>query len=99
MPPYQERVVTEKVDLDIKLTKLESFFQTETYATLEVLERVRLKAQAYHMRQYSNVLGERIAAFPPEPVPPEECGKQIEGSDYPCIEPKGHAGKCSWIPF
>ena len=64
MQPHQERVVTEKTELDGKLDKLNLFFTTKIYADLPEDEQRRLDRQATIMTRYSEVLGERIAAFP-----------------------------------
>jgi hypothetical protein len=63
MQPHQQRVVAEKAELDEKLAKLSTFFNTETFAGLDEAEQERLQRQAGHMAAYSKVLGERIAAF------------------------------------
>ena len=63
MQPHQQRVVTEKDELDGKLTKLRAFFDTKIFAGLDEAEKERLQRQAGHMDSYSQVLGERIAAF------------------------------------
>jgi uncharacterized protein len=63
MQAHQERVVTEKAELDAKIEKLDVFRHGDIYHTLSVAERDRLTRQYAHMKDYSNVLGERIAAF------------------------------------
>ena len=63
MKPYQERVVTEKKELDEKIAKLTAFFKTQTYAEIDQAEAHRLIMQAGAMSVYSQVLGDRIAAF------------------------------------
>lgn len=63
LQPHQQRVVTEKEELDKKLSKLKSFFDTDIFKRLDSEERVCLHRQAVLMTDYSNVLGERIAAF------------------------------------
>jgi hypothetical protein len=63
LQPHQQRVITEKADLDEKLGKLLAFFQTPIFADLSEAERSRLRNQARYMDGYSAVLGERIAAF------------------------------------
>jgi hypothetical protein len=63
MQPHQERVVTEKQELDTKLEKLSAFIETETFQGLPSDEKDRLQRQHMHMDHYSTVLGERIAAF------------------------------------
>jgi hypothetical protein len=63
MQPYQERVVIEKTELDEKLVKLKEFFKSNIYKELDVYEMDRLQRQAEFMKSYSDILGERIAAF------------------------------------
>jgi hypothetical protein len=63
MAPHQERVVTEKAELDDKRAKLDIFLGTKFFAGLDIAERERLHRQADIMSAYSDVLGERIAAF------------------------------------
>lgn len=65
MAPHQERVVKEKDELDEKLAKLNAFGRGEVFSTLPLDEQERLIRQSKIMDQYSVVLGERIAAFPP----------------------------------
>lgn len=63
MQPHQERVVQEKADLDEKLSKLRLFFTTSTFVGLDEAEQDRLRSQEGAMHTYSEILGERIAAF------------------------------------
>lgn len=63
MQPHQERVVAEKSELDEKVEKLGSFVHGSVYASLAEPERKRLMRQLCLMRDYSTVLGDRIAAF------------------------------------
>jgi hypothetical protein len=63
LQPHQQRAVTEKAELDEKIGKLDTFRHGDIYHTLSVAERDRLTRQYAHMKDYSNVLGERIAAF------------------------------------
>ena len=65
LKPHQQRVVDEKRELDDKLTKLDTFGCTELFKSLPADEQGRLCRQHSLMEQYSAVLGERIAAFPP----------------------------------
>ena len=64
LQPHQQRVVDEKRELDEKLTKLDAFGRTELFASLPADEQGRLNRQHSLMGQYSDVLAERIAAFP-----------------------------------
>lgn len=61
--PYQQRVVDEKSELDSKRMSLDAFFETVQFSTLDIGEQARMRYQAVAMREYSAVLGERIAAF------------------------------------
>jgi len=60
---YQQRVVEEKLDLDVRLFRLSSFLPTEPFYETSEAEQMRLQRQEMLMRLYSQVLGERIAAF------------------------------------
>lgn len=61
--PHQERVVNEKQELDAKIEKLDAFIHGTIYPTLADGERMRLMRQFCHMKDYSNVLKERIEHF------------------------------------
>jgi hypothetical protein len=63
MQPHQERVITEKKELDEKREKLGAFIEGKIYQTLSSEERNRLTQQALAMTAYSTILGDRIAAF------------------------------------
>lgn len=64
MLPHQERVVTEKAELDSKIEKLNDFVHNnKVFETLHLDEQGRLWNQLRHMKDYSDVLGKRIAAF------------------------------------
>jgi len=62
--PHQQRVINEKAELDKKAIALSEFIGTNpVFETLPQDERVRLREQCEIMWQYSEILGERIAAF------------------------------------
>ena len=62
--PYQQRVVDEKTELDSKHRKLIEFIEeSSTFPRLPEDEQNRLRRQKDCMRNYSDVLGERISAF------------------------------------
>ena len=61
--PHQERVVLEKAELDDRLSKLGSFFESPTFSALDKDEQSRLWKQGDLMGDLSAVLGQRIAAF------------------------------------
>lgn len=63
LPPHQQRVIGEKIQLDDKLEKLTAFLESPRYAALDSGEQHRLSIQVNAMRTYSRILGERIAAF------------------------------------
>lgn len=63
MNDFQFRVVDEKNDLDTKLDKLGDFIRGAVFKSLPIDEQFRLAAQQRTMRKYSQILGERIAAF------------------------------------
>lgn len=67
MRPHEERVVNEKAELDEKIAKLEAFINFDgRFVALSPLECELLRQQRDYMHGYSNILGARIAAFPPE---------------------------------
>ena len=63
MQPFQQRVVDEKKELDDKLSKLIPFLISETFKAVPPAEQARLIKQSDIMKEYSEVLGERIAEF------------------------------------
>lgn len=63
LQPHQQRVVAEKLELDDRLNKLNAFFSTVMYKSLPPEEQDRMTRQSVAMTDYSDVLGERIAAF------------------------------------
>lgn len=65
MAPHQERVVTEKAELDEKLTKLRAFCSQAggVFDSLPTEEKQRLTEQEGYMASYSDVLRRRIEAF------------------------------------
>jgi hypothetical protein len=63
MLPHQERVIAEKKELDERGAKLDQFILSEKFGTLPAAEQERMKRQLEIMGKYSEVLGERIAAF------------------------------------
>jgi hypothetical protein len=65
MQPHQHRVVTERDELADKMTKLNSFIGGEIFNGLPAEERIRLAKQAEIMKDYLDILNDRINAFPP----------------------------------
>lgn len=62
--PHQQRVIDERAELENRLDKLTGFLATATFEALPDDEQERLLRQSGIMIQYSDVLAERIAAFP-----------------------------------
>lgn len=63
LAPHQQRVVDEQAELDDRRTKLTAFYSTPIFHGLPESEQSRLLRQGVAMRTYSEILGERIAAF------------------------------------
>lgn len=63
MEEYQQRVIDEKVELGRKLYLLTVFLDGETFKTLPSEEQERMQRQHVVMKEYSKILGERVAAF------------------------------------
>ena len=60
MEAFAERMITEKDELQDKVTKLEKFVNGEKFNELKGLEQVYLKEQLSFMRGYLSVLRQRI---------------------------------------
>ena len=68
--PHQQRVVEECNELDIRLSKLNSFIGSRNFGDVIGPERAMLTAQAHHMTGYWMTLRERIELWKShEPVP------------------------------
>ena len=63
MEAHQERVVTEKAELDEKIEKLDAFLKGTIYLSLSEEEQFLLRKQLALMQEYAATLGQRIAAF------------------------------------
>ena len=63
MEEFQHRVVNERLELDVKIGLLAGFVRTGIFKELPPAEAARMERQLSIMREYSEVLGERIAAF------------------------------------
>ena len=70
LQPHQQRVVDEKNELDTKRDKLGEFFKMTVFFELPESEKDRLRTQYSIMGIYSEILGQRISAFP---VKKNEC--------------------------
>ena len=60
MEAFVERMITEKDELQDRVTKLENFVNGEKFRELRGLEQVYLKEQLKVMRGYLSVLRQRI---------------------------------------
>lgn len=60
MEPWQERLVAENDELQVRLDKLESFIVGPLFGQLSPTHRHLLKAQAGVMRAYWEILAARI---------------------------------------
>lgn len=66
LQPFQQRVVTEKEQLDEKFCKLADFVQSApAFRQLDEANRELLKQQQAVMAQYSEILAARIKLFRP----------------------------------
>ena len=65
LAPHQQRVVQEKEELDEKLSKLSAFIDSPNFTVTvkDENEIARLVCQEEIMKDYSEILAERIAAF------------------------------------
>lgn len=65
LAPHQQRVVQEKEELDEKLSKISAFIDSPnfTITVKDENEIARLVCQEEIMKDYSEILAERIAAF------------------------------------
>lgn len=62
MQPFQERVVIEKNELDVKIEALGAFLQ-KAPERLDAAEKLRLQHQLVIMELYSGILAIRIKNF------------------------------------
>lgn len=64
VPPHQQRVLDEKQELDLRITRLDEFIErSPVFAQVPGDEQARLKRQLDVMHELSAILGERIAKF------------------------------------
>ena len=64
LSPHQQRVLDEKQDLDIHITKLDEFIERNpVFTQVPGDEQARLKRQLDVMHELSVILSERIANF------------------------------------
>lgn len=63
MKPYQERVLIEKQELDVRLSRLNDFISSDSFYSVPTSEQDMLKDQLIAMQVYSEILANRIAGF------------------------------------
>lgn len=63
MQPRQQRIIDDKMELDSKLKKLTHFIDSDFFNNLSRDQQSRLERQREIMVQYSDILGERNAAY------------------------------------
>jgi hypothetical protein len=61
--PHQERVVAEEAQLVERLDKLEAFLHDDRFVKLADEDKELLERQVRLMREYADILKERIARF------------------------------------
>ena len=63
MQPHQARVIQEHTELEQKIERLEAFIGTPTYHSEDQHGQYLLRRQLLCMREYLDILAERIALF------------------------------------
>jgi len=63
MEDYQDRVLQEKQELDVKINKLTGFLYSDKSTGLDKEEYKRMRQQLYCMMDYGHCLTERINNF------------------------------------
>lgn len=76
LQPYQTRVIDERHELDRKRASLRVFIGSPEWRELPEVEQSLLNRQLGAMTMYSNVLGERIAAFTAAQVSDQDAAKR-----------------------
>ena len=89
--PHEQRVVTEKAELDSRIEKLHAFIaDSPVYKALAEEDRILLLNQEGAMTVLSRILGQRIARFQPVATDPADfplgkaCDLSGEGNCEAC---------------
>jgi hypothetical protein len=93
MSTFQERVITEKQELDAKIERLLVFIQSPKFGTLPEAEQKRLRRQEVLMELYSDVLSDRIVAFGFEGADAYQRGK----AESDCPYGEGSSEREGWL--
>ena len=80
LEPYQERIIEEKQELDLKITKLKTFMSDIRYSKLSLVERHYMLLQSKAMEIYAYILWVRILDFS-ESVATDKVQKALPFSD------------------
>jgi len=63
MQQHEQRVVTERDELEAKIVKLESFFEGDIFPAMEYTDRQFMRLQLMSMMAYCEALNARIGRF------------------------------------
>ena len=63
MEAWQERVIAERQDLDVKIVKLSTFIGSPSFVALPGMDQRLLREQRGAMSEYSDILQQRIDRF------------------------------------
>lgn len=63
VPPFVERLFTEKAELDERIEKLSAFLAKPEFEKLSILDKHLLNQQFYVMIEYSKILSLRLEAY------------------------------------
>jgi len=85
--PWQRRVIDEKDELNVKITKLGGYLAGEQFPTLDQAEQDRLTRQLSVMQEYRSILAARIEAWNPPPTVSEPGNPGTEPDSQPSTPP------------
>lgn len=60
MKTFKERLIDEKLQLDEKIEKLESFTLSDNFSKIDAVQMSLLNIQLFAMKTYSQILVERL---------------------------------------
>ena len=63
MEPYQERAIDEATELNVKVNALDNYLRTEAFRDIDDIDQELLQAQYTAMREYLDMLHQRIERF------------------------------------
>lgn len=68
MQPHEQRVVTERDQLQEKIVKLENFIEGPVFEAMEYVDRKFMRIQMMAMMTYCEALNSRIGRFSERPA-------------------------------